>query len=483
MINPKYAWMILGQLEGDMGPLRGGGLRASEWNCFRTGMLRWPVNAPIWRPVSSCRCVSFRSSGSALFSDTESHLDMNIDRPDALEPSISVGLTILLAAACGLIVANLYYAQPLVGPITKSLGMSEAAAGLIVTATQLGYGAGLLLIVPLADLFENRGLVFTMILLVALSLIVAALVPSGGLFMASALAIGLCSVAVQILVPYASHLAPVARRGQVVGNVMSGLMVGIMLARPISSFITEALSWHAVYFISSAVMVALAVVLRKILPRRRPRRGPHYAHLLMSMLRLMRDQEILRRRAVYQAAMFGVFSVFWTTVPLYLAGPVFRLSQGEIGIFALAGAAGAIAAPIAGRMADRGLSRPATVAALAMAAVSFPLVFLAPDGSNLALGILVFSAILLDFGVSANVIVGQRAIFTLGAELRGRLNGIYMATFFCGGALGSAIGGWLYALGGWSYVSDLGVAAPALALLYFATEPPDLIRNLEEQAS
>ena len=385
-------------------------------------------------------------------------------------PTITSAMTMLIALACGLIVANLYYAQPLVGPISAALGLDRHAAGLIVTLTQIGYGVGLLLIVPLGDLFENRRLILITMLIGIAALIAAAFATTPGVFLTAAFCIGIGSVAVQILVPLAAHMAPEESRGRVVGNVMSGLMLGIMLARPVASFITEYSSWHRVFHISIAIMVVLALVLSRILPRRVPNTNLRYSALLASMWHLTRSTPILRRRALYQAALFAAFSVFWTTVPLLLAGPVYHLSQAGIAWFALAGVAGAIAAPIAGRLADRGLTRPATLAALVLAVLAFLLSLLVAAGTTPALGWLVLVAILLDFGVAANLTLGQRAIFALGAAYRSRLNGIYMATFFCGGALGSAIGAWAYAVGGWAGAAWFGATLPLLALLYCFSE-------------
>lgn len=392
------------------------------------------------------------------------------DATDLKPQQMSSGMTFLLAAACGLIAANLYYAQPLIGPISTSLGLSAGAAGLIVTLTQIGYGLGLLLIVPLGDLFENRKLILSVIALGTLALLGAGLASTPLPFLAAALLIGLGSVAVQIIVPYAAHMAPEAERGQAVGNVMSGLMVGIMLARPASSFIAAFLPWHMVFFISAAVMIILAVVLAIALPPRIPKPGLSYGALLASMGRLVATTPILRRRSLYQACLFAAFSLFWTTTPLLLSGPAFGLSQGQIALFALAGAAGAIAAPIAGRLADRGLSYMATRLAMMSVAVAFLITHIAPAGSLLALGLLTIAAILLDYGVTTNLVLGQRAIFVLGAEYRSRLNGLYMATFFAGGAIGSALGGWLYAEGGWWAASMLGLALPICALLFSLTE-------------
>ncbi|HWX48801.1 MAG TPA: MFS transporter [Roseomonas sp.] len=391
--------------------------------------------------------------------------------PEAIaEAALPAWLTMLLAGACGLIVANLYYAQPLIGPISAELGLSPAAGGLIVTMSQVGYGAGLLLIVPLGDLVENRRLVLAVTALAVVGVLAAALSGTGAMFLAASLVTGFGSVAVQILVPYAAHLAPERVRGRVVGNVMSGLMLGIMLARPVASFITALWSWHAVFVLSALVMVALCVVLRLALPARHPVSGMGYGALLASMGRLACSNLVLRRRALYHAGLFGAFSLFWTTTPLLLSGPQYGLSQSGIALFALVGVAGVVSAPLAGRLADRGWTRPATGIAMLLVALSFLMTRLAEPGSHLALALLVAAALLLDLGVSANAVLGQRAIFSLGAEFRARLNGIYMATFFIGGAIGSALGGWSYAAGGWPLTAWVGFALPLAGLAYYATE-------------
>jgi len=388
----------------------------------------------------------------------------------AAQPTIPAWLTLLLACACGLIAANIYYAQPLVGPISRSLDLSPTVAGLVVTLTQIGFGAGLLLIVPLSDLIENRRLVLVLLGIAAAASLGAALSVHPLPYLIAAFFIGIGSVAVQILVPYAAHMAPEATRGQVVGNVMGGLFFGVMLARPLASGLAQLFSWHAVFFVSAVAMVLLSGLLARLLPERTPAPGLRYGALLGSMGRLALTTPVLQRRALYHAGLFAAFSLFWTTVPLLLAGPEFRLSQGGIALFALAGVAGAIASPIAGRIADRGWTRPATALAMLSVMAAFLATHIHRDGSVLALGVLVAAAILLDFGVSANLTLGQRAIFALRAELRGRLNGLYMATFFVGGAIGSAVGAWAYAQGGWALASWIGAALPAAALAYFMTE-------------
>ncbi len=395
-------------------------------------------------------------------------LQSNDSRPTT---NIRAGLVLLIAAACALIVANLYYAQPLAGLIGPALGLSAAASGLIVTLTQLGYGAGLLFIVPLGDLHENRRLVLILIGCAILSLLAAAFAVSPVLFLVASLSIGLSSTAVQILVPYASHLTPEESRGRVVGNVMSGLMLGIMLARPVASLIAFRASWHLVFELSAGLLAALALILLRAMPKREPPPSIGYRALLVSMAHIARTTPILQRRALYHAALFGSFSLFWTTVPLLLAGPPFRLTQKGIAWFAFAGVAGAVAAPIAGRVADKGWTRLATGIAMTCVAASFVLCIFGRNGEPSGLALLVAGAVTLDFGVTTNIVLGQRAIYVLPAELRSRLNGLYMATFFVGGAIGSAMGGWAFATRGWNFACGFGILFPILALAYYATEP------------
>lgn len=375
-----------------------------------------------------------------------------------------------MAIACGLIVANIYYAQPLIGPISTSLGLSPEAAGLIVTMSQIGYGLGLLLIVPLGDLYENKKLVLSCVGLCALALLGAATANSAGSFLVAALFIGVGSVAVQMLIPFASHLAPPGQAGRVIGNLLGGLMFGIMLARPVSGIVTELGSWHTIFYLSSACMVVLFVLLSRALPARKPQSTLSYRVLIGSMLKMMVTAPVLRRRALYHACLFGTFSLFWTTIPLLLSGPLFNLDQAGIALFALAGVAGAIAGPIAGRVADKGWIRLATGIAIAAVAIAFLMTRWAETGTTMELGLLTFAAILLDFGVAANLTLGQRALFSLKPEFRSRLNGMYMSTFFVGGALGSAIGAWSFSHSGWSLTAWIGFGLPAAAFLYFLTE-------------
>lgn len=394
-------------------------------------------------------------------------MQQQADSPEAAK-AVPGWITFLLAVSCGLIVANLYFTQTLVGPIGQAIHLSAGATGLIVTLTQIGYVAGLLFIVPLSDIIENRRLTVMSLVLVVAALALSVLAPNAPLFLAASLLIGLGSVAAQVLVPYASYLATEEDRGRVVGNVMSGLLLGIMFARPVASFMAGLWGWQSIFIVSAVVTALLTLLLSRILPARKPAPGLSYGQLLRSLGKLLMQTPVLRRRALYQASLFGAFSLFWTTVPLHLSSE-YHLSQQGIALFALAGVGGAVAAPIAGRLADKGWTRLLTGLGISLAVLSFILAYLLRDTSNFTLGLLVLTAILLDMSVSGNLVLGQRAIYSLGNETRGRLNGLFMAIFFIGGAVGSSLGGWAYAYGGWSLTTLIGLALPVLALIYFLT--------------
>ena len=377
------------------------------------------------------------------------------------------GVILLMAVACAIVVANIYYVQPIVGIVSRDYGLSVALSGLLVTVTQLGYAAGLLFIVPLGDIVENRTLIVVTLSVLVVALALAVIAPTAGLFLLASLAIGVAASSVQVIVPFAGHLASDATRGRVVGSVVSGLLLGIMLSRPVASFAAHLLGARSIFAISAVVTAGVALTLALRLPRRQPE-GMPYLGVLASLWPLLRDTKVLQRRAAYQAAMFGCFSLFWTAVPLLLEGPAFGFSQIGIGIFALVGAGGAIASPFAGRAADAGHTRLVTGAAMVTALVSFPAAALGALWHSVPL--LVVAAFVLDAAVAANLVTGQRAIFALGAAARGRLNGLFLALFFLGGAFGSFVAGIAYAHGGWTAACVVGMCFPALSLAYWATD-------------
>ncbi len=381
---------------------------------------------------------------------------------EILEPSGR--LVGLLALSCGAIVANLYYAQPLIGLMAPDLRLTTGEAGLIVTVTQVGYGIGLLTIASMADLVENRRLVLLCMGATVLGLLAVGLSRGPLWFLASAFVVGLSSVGTQVLVPLAAHLSPERMRGRVVGNVMGGLLAGIMLARPASSLIAAYGGWRAVFFVACVAMMALTVVLWSRLPLRVPRTELRYWQILSSMVNLLLTERVLQKRALYQALMFAGFNLFWTAVPLLLASR-FHFGQLGIALFALAGAGGALAAPVAGRLADRGLTEATSAGAMAtLAGASLLAVWGASEGS---LAALVVAAVALDAAVQANQVCGQRVIYGLAPALRGRLNAIYIACLFAGGALGSTSATFLYEAGGFTLTEIAGAATGVAAFALF----------------
>jgi predicted MFS family arabinose efflux permease len=387
---------------------------------------------------------------------------------------LSPALTVACAATCGAMVANLYYAQPLIGLIAPELGLGGTVSGLIVTLTQLGYGAGLLLIVSLADRIENRRLILTTLLCAAAALAGVALSSSAAVFLAASVAVGFCSAGAQVVVPFASSLAPEERRGRTIGNIMAGLLAGIMLARPVASMLTDTLGWRAVFWVSAGLMLLLSVWLARALPHshgagatgKAAVRGG-YGHIFVSMWRILMTTPALQRRAAYQGIVFAIFNIFWTAAPLMLARS-FGYGQKGIALFALAGAGGALAAPLAGRLGDRGHVRLGTAVALGTVTISCVLAGWAAALPSLA-ALAVF-AVTLDSATQVNQVLGQRVIYSLASEARGRMNAIYMTIVFLLGAGGSAVATVTYHHGGW-WTSMLAAGALGLlALVIFATE-------------
>ena len=379
--------------------------------------------------------------------------------PAALSPARLRGVILVLAAACGMAVANIYYAQPLLGRISSAFGVSEGRTELVITLTQLGYALGLFLLVPLGDLLENRALASRTLLVTAAALLAAGLSPNFGVFLAVSVVVGISSMVAQILVPYAAHLASPRDRGKVVGNVMAGLLLGILLARTVASLVAAAWGWRTIYLASAVLMVVLSVLLTRMLPRRVPELGGSYPQLMRSTLRLVREEPVLRRRAACQALMFGAFSCFWSSVAFELIQR-HHLGQVGIGIFALVGAAGACAAPLAGRLGDRGHGHAGSGVALALGVAAKVLAGL--GAGNLI--VLALAGVLLYLAVQSHQVFGQREIYELRADARARVNTVYMTSIFLGGAAATAISGAIYDSAGWSGVTMLGAGLALVAL-------------------
>jgi predicted MFS family arabinose efflux permease len=372
-------------------------------------------------------------------------------------------LTFVLAAAAGVSIANVFYSQPLLSLIAQSFGISEGVASIVVTVTQLGYAAGIIIVIPLGDLFESRLLASRVLIVTAIAAACVALATNLPLFFVASAVLGFTSVVAQIVVPLAAHLAPAGQGGRYVGQVMSGLLLGIMLARSVSSFLAGVWGWRSVYVLSAVLMVIMIIVLATVLPRRKPDHTGNYRSLMVSIWHLIRDEPALRRRAVLQAIMFAIFSVFWTSITYELIGQ-YHLSQIQIAIFALIGAAGAAAAPIAGRIGDRGLGRPATGIVFALAAIAMVVAGL--GAHNLI--VLAVAGILLDLAVQGNLVLSQQEIYALRPDARSRLTTVFIASVFFGGAIGSALSGVVYAQAGWGGVSVLGVVLALIGVAIWA---------------
>ncbi|OBS32774.1 MFS transporter [Pseudomonas syringae] len=375
--------------------------------------------------------------------------------------TMTPAMVVLFAFCCGAIVANIYYAQPIIELIAPDIGLSSTAASLIVSLTQIGYALGLFFLVPLGDLLENRRLMLVTTVVAILSLLGAAFAEQPNVFLLVSLLVGFSSVSVQMLIPLAAHLAPEASRGRVVGGIMGGLLLGILLARPIASLVADHFGWRAVFGSAAVVMIGISVVLATTMPKRLPDHRASYGQLLFSLWTLLRTQPVLRQRAFYQACMFATFSLFWTAVPLELSRN-HGLSQSQIAIFALIGAIGAIAAPISGRLADAGYTRIASLGALLFGALSFLPGLVHPAYSVIGLAI---TGVVLDFCVQTSMVLGQRTVYALDAASRSRLNALYMTSIFIGGAIGSAVASPLFDHGGWTWVLIAGTALPLIALL------------------
>jgi predicted MFS family arabinose efflux permease len=378
----------------------------------------------------------------------------------AVRPVLTRGLTILFAVACGASVANLYYAQPLLDEIADAFGVSSGTAGLLVTASQLGYATGLVLIVPLADLVHRRRLVTGLLLVAAAGLAVSAAAPGIAILAAATAVVGTTSVVAQTLVPFASSLADEEDRGAAVGTVMSGLLIGILVARTFSGVIAQLAGWRTVYVVAAVGMLALATVLWRRLPDVAPTADLPYGRLLASILTLVREEPVLRVRMVYGVCGMVAFSALWTSLTFLLSRQPYGYSEAAIGLFGLAGLVGAGSAQAAGRLADRGHTRAATGSFLLVIALSWGLLAL----GTTSIVALIAGIVLIDLGVQGQHILNQSTIYELRPDARARLTTAYMTTNFLFGAAGSALSAAAWSAGGWHAVSAMGAGVAVVAL-------------------
>jgi len=368
----------------------------------------------------------------------------------------------LLATATGLCVAGIYYAQPLLEAMRQDLGLGVGAAAMVVTVSQVGYGLGLALLVPLGDMLERRRLVVWLMACIALALVGLALSRGWTLLLAASALVGFLSVTAQALVALAATLAAPPQRGQVVGRVMSGLLIGVLLARTAAGWIGQLLGWRAVFWLAAGLVAGCAWLLRRRLPESRPEgHGAGYLALVASTVSIVREEPVLRLRSLYGAMGFAAFSAFWTPLAFMLSGPPHELKPGAVGLFGLAGLAGALAAVTAGRLADRGHVRAVTGCTALLLMASWLPVWLG-QGSLVWLTV---GVALLDLAAQGLHISNQSEIYRTRPEARSRITSAYMTFFFIGGVLGSSLSALVYPQAGWTGVCQLGAGFGAVAVL------------------
>ena len=374
---------------------------------------------------------------------------------------LSPSLILLMSIATGLAVASNYYAQPLLDTIARNFSLSASTAGFIVTAAQLGYAAGLLFLVPLGDMFERRMLIVSMTLLAAGGMLITASSQSLGMLILGTALTGLFSVVAQILVPLAATLATPDKRGKVVGTIMSGLLLGILLARTVAGLLANLGGWRTVFWVASVLMALMAIALWRGLPKMKSDTQLNYPQLLGSVFSLFIHDKLLRTRAMLGCLTFANFSILWTSMAFLLAAPPFNYSEGMIGLFGLAGAAGALGARPAGGFADKGKSHLTTTMGLLLLLLSWLAIWF----GHASVPMLIIGILVLDLTVQGVHITNQTVIYRIHPDARNRLTAGYMTSYFIGGAAGSLISASAWQHAGWAGVCLAGTTVAILNLL------------------
>lgn len=383
--------------------------------------------------------------------------------PEAGAPGhlLTRGLVLLLAVTTGLSVASLYYVQPLLNAIKQSLHMSTTTAGLVVSLTQVGYAIGLVLLVPLGDLFARRRLIPLLGVGIAVCLGIVSWSPSPAVLLIGCVAVGILSVAAQVTVAFTASLASDAERGRTVGTVMSGLLLGILLARTAAGYLADLGGWRTPFWVAAAVMAVLATVLWRTLPPDPDRARVNYLRLIATVPVLLREEPVILLRSLYGAAAFGAFNALWTPLAFLLSGAPYHYSTSTIGLFGLFGVVGALTASLAGRWTDRGGAAAMTGITAVMLLVTWVAVALGRH----SLAALIVGVIVLDFAVQGLHITNQSLIYRLRPDARSRITSAYMALYFAGGVTGSIAASAAYASGGWTASAGVGAAFGVLAVL------------------
>ncbi|WP_456268897.1 MFS transporter [Kushneria sp. AK178] len=380
---------------------------------------------------------------------------------DTTTTALPTPLLLLMAVATGISVASNYYAQPLLHTIAGQLDLTYSSAGIIVTTAQLGYAAGLLLLVPLGDMVERRRLVVIMMLLATAGLVISALSNNLAVLLLGTAMTGVFSVVAQVLVPLAATLAAPEQRGRAVGTVMSGLLIGILLARTFAGALSTLGNWRLVYMVAAILMLITTLLLWRALPRLTTHAGLSYIALIRSVGHLLATHPALRLRATLGALTFALFAAFWTPVAFLLSAPPWQFNDATIGLLGLLGAAGALVAPWAGRQVDRGRARLTTTSGLVLLLVGWlPLL-----GAEHSLVAIVVGVLVLDIAVQLVHITNLNMVYRIDPDARNRLNAAYMVSYFLGGAAGSLASAWLYGHTGWMGVTIFGIAISLAGLM------------------
>ena len=370
-----------------------------------------------------------------------------------------------LGLACAVGVSSIYYNQPLLGEMAHTFHSSEAHIGLVAVAIQIGYACGMLLFVPLGDVLERRALMMRMYAAVSIALLLVAVAPSLLWVIGASVLVGLFASVTHIALPIAPDLVEDKQRGRAIGIVMTGLLLGILLARTFSGWVSKIHGWRWVFVVAAIINLAFVPLLRKKMPLLEPRQNLRYADAMKSLWTLFRTQPQLREACIVGALVFASFSCFWTTLAFMLEAN-FKLGSGVAGTFGVVGAAGAMVATVAGRLADRHGARWVASAGISILAFSYLLLWLAiyiKASLFVHLAALVVGVIILDIGAQMTQVSNQTRIFGLVPSARSRINTIYMVVYFSGAALGSWLSSLVWVHWKWNGVSLLALGFIALA--------------------
>ncbi|MGI4803796.1 MAG: MFS transporter [Janthinobacterium lividum] len=367
----------------------------------------------------------------------------------------------VMTVATGLVVANLYYSQPLLDDIARSFHISNGAAGYIAMLTQIGYATGMLFLIPLGDMLKRKKLIMVDFALIVVSLLLAAFAPNYPVMMIASFLIGFTSIVPQLIIPMAAHLSKPEERGKTVGQVMSGLLIGILLSRTISGYVGAHFGWQLMFMIAAGMMLLLWVIIYFLFPEIEPQYQGNYAELMRSLITLIKTEPLLRLASIRGFLCYACFGAFWTTLIFLLREPQFNMGSQAAGLFGLVGAFGALGAAFMGRISDKSNPYTVTTFSVILVIVSYAVFFV----SDKSLTGLIIGVILLDLGVQATHISNQTMIFTLSAEARNRLNTVYMVSYFAGGATGTFLASRIWNSYQWQGVTVIGLILSVAALL------------------